>query len=101
MPLHLALVYNGWADRRLIDYFVRFSQACFENFQEVKYWITFNEIDSIMRHPFTSAGIIPDRTENLAQVQFQALHYQFVASAQVTKLAHEMIPEGQVGGNAY
>lgn len=97
MPLHLALVYNGWADRRLIDYFVRFSQACFENFPEVKYWITFNEIDSIMRHPFTSAGIIPDRTKNLAQVQFQALHYQFVASAQVTKLAHEMIPESQVG----
>lgn len=97
MPLHLALAYNGWADRRLIDFFVRFSQACFENFPEVKYWITFNEIDSIMRHPFTSAGIIPDRTENLTQVQFQALHYQFVASARVTKLVHEMIPGSQVG----
>ncbi|MHC3377446.1 glycoside hydrolase family 1 protein [Ligilactobacillus equi] len=97
MPLALALKYNGWADKRLIDLFVKFSKVCFENFRNVKYWLTFNEIDSVTRHPFTSAGIIEDKTENLEETEYQALHNQFVASALVTKLAHEIIPGSQVG----
>ncbi|MFT8901104.1 glycoside hydrolase family 1 protein [Liquorilactobacillus nagelii] len=97
MPLHLAVERNGWADRRTIADFVRFAKVCFENFSDVKYWLTFNEIDSVTRHPFTSAGIIPDRTANLIQAEYQALHHQFVASAKVTKLCHQLIPESQVG----
>lgn len=97
MPLELALKYNGWADKKLINLFVKFSRVCFESFPEVKYWLTFNEIDSVTRHPFTSAGIIEDRTKNIEEVEYQALHNQFVASAMVTKLAHELIPGAQVG----
>lgn len=97
MPLELALKYNGWADKKLINLFVKFSRVCFESFSEVKYWLTFNEIDSVTRHPFTSAGIIEDRTKNIEEVEYQALHNQFVASAMVTKLAHELIPGAQVG----
>ncbi len=97
MPLELALKYNGWADKKIIDLFVKFSRVCFENFPDVKYWLTFNEIDSVTRHPFTSAGIIEDRTENLEETEYQALHNQFVASAMVTELAHRLIPGSQVG----
>lgn len=97
MPLNLAVKYNGWADKRVIDDFCRFARVCFESFPSVHYWLTFNEIDSVPRHPFTSAGIIPDRSENLEQDEFQALHNQFVASARVTKLCHELIPNSQVG----
>ena len=98
MPLALATKYNGWADRRVIDLFVRFCQACFTAFKDdVKYWLTFNEIDSVTRHPFTSAGIIPDQTENLLQTEYQAFHHQFVASALVTKACHATIPGSQVG----
>src|SRR5699024_3748973 len=60
--------------------------------------LTFNEIDSVTRHPFTSAGIIPDKSENLLQDEYQAFHHQFVASALVTKDCHEIIPGSQVGG---
>lgn len=97
MPLNLAVKYNGWADKRVIDYFVRFAKTCFKAFPEVKYWLTFNEIDSVLRHPFTSAGIIPDQSQNLLEDEYQALHNQFVASAIVTKLAHQLIPGSQVG----
>ncbi|AVK63953.1 beta-glucosidase [Lactobacillus sp. CBA3606] len=98
MPLALATKYNGWADRRVIDLFVKFCKACFKAFQtDVKYWLTFNEIDSVTRHPFTSAGIIPDQTANLLQTEYQAFHHQFVASALVTKACHEIIPGSQVG----
>lgn len=97
MPLSLAVKYNGWTNKRVIDDFVRFAQVCFNNFPEVKFWLTFNEIDSVTRHPFTSAGIIPDQSNNLLQDEFQALHNQFVASAMVTKLCHRIIPHSMVG----
>lgn len=97
MPLAMATKYNGWADKRAIGEFVKFAKVCFESFPDVKYWLTFNEIDSVIRHPFTSAGIIPDQSENLLQDEYQAFHNQFVASAMVTKLAHELIPGSQVG----
>ncbi|WP_270364191.1 glycoside hydrolase family 1 protein [Enterococcus malodoratus] len=99
MPLALSLRYNGWVNRSVIDDFVRFANVCYDNFGEyVRYWLTFNEIDSIHRHPFTTAGIIPDKSgENLEEEIYQALHHQFVASALVTKAAHEKIPGSQVG----
>ena len=100
MPLSLSLKYNGWVDRRVVDDFVRFSKVCFNRYKNlVKYWLTFNEIDSIHRHPFTTAGIIPDQCEegNEKQDIYQALHHQFVASAIVTKDCHEIIEGSQVG----
>ncbi|WP_288226169.1 glycoside hydrolase family 1 protein [uncultured Enterococcus sp.] len=99
MPLALSLKYNGWVDRSVINDFVRFANVCYDNFGEyVRYWLTFNEIDSIHRHPFTTAGIIPDKSgTHLENDIYQALHHQFVASALVTKAAHEKIPESQVG----
>ena len=57
MPLALATKYNGWVDRRVIDCFAKFCHACFERYKDqVKYWLTFNEVDSVIRHPFTTAG---------------------------------------------
>lgn len=100
MPLALSLEYNGWADRRVIDDFVRFSNVCFDRYKDlVKYWLTFNEIDSIHRHPFTTAGIIPDKCPEgkEEEVIYQALHHQFVASALVTKDCHEKIKGSEVG----
>lgn len=100
MPVSLSLKFNGWVDRRVVDDFVRFSNVCFDRFGKyVKYWLTFNEIDSIHRHPFTTAGIIPDKSAEGRYVAdvYQALHHQFVASAIVTKDAHEKIPGSQVG----
>lgn len=100
MPLALSVKYNGWVERKVIDDFVRFCNVCFHRYKEyVKYWLTFNEIDSINRHPFTTAGIIPDRCPQGKEEEqvYQALHHQFVASALVTKDCHEIIPGSQVG----
>jgi 6-phospho-beta-glucosidase len=100
MPVALSLKYNGWADRRVVDHFVRYARTCFERFGSlVKYWLTFNEIDGLIRHPFSSGGVIPDRCENgnVAQACYSALHHQFLASAIVTGLVHEIVPGSQVG----
>lgn len=100
MPLYLATEYNGWLDRRVIDCFARFCHACFVRYKDlVKYWLTFNEVDSVIRHPFTTAGIIPSRfpEEKLTEVCYQALHHQLVASAIVTRDLHEIIPGAKMG----
>lgn len=100
MPLALATKYNGWTDRRVVDCFMRYCHDCFIRYKDlVKYWLTFNEIDSIIRHPFTTAGIIPSRVpeEKMLETCYQALHHQLVASAVVTKDCHEIIPGSQVG----
>lgn len=101
MPLHLVTHYRGWASRDTIEFFIRFCKTCFREFGcYVAYWLTFNEIDSIIRHPFTTAGILKDNYETEAAYQqdiFQALHHQFVAGSLAVKYAHEIIPASQVG----
>ncbi|HEM3176949.1 TPA: family 1 glycosylhydrolase [Streptococcus suis] len=99
MPLYLAVSNNGWADRAVVDDFVRFCNACYDYFPNVKYWLTFNEVDSIVRHPFTTAGIIPDKCEEGKELEiiYQALHHQLLASAIVTRDLHEKLPEAKMG----
>ena len=100
MPLALATKYNGWLDRRVVECFTRFCHTCFVRYKDlVRYWLTFNEVDSIIRHPFTTAGIIPTRIpeDKLLEACYQALHHQLVASALVVKDCHEIIPGSKVG----
>lgn len=100
MPLALSEKYNGWVHRNVVDAFVRFSKVCFERYKDlVRYWLTFNEIDSIHRHPFTTAGIREEKSApgKAKQDIYQGLHHQFVASALVTRDCHEIIPGSQVG----
>lgn len=95
MPLHLALNYGGWSNRKVIGYFDRYSRTVFSRFSKrVKYWLTFNEINVTLMHPFTGAGI-PDDAD--LQTQYQALHHQLVASAGAVKACHELVPGGQIG----
>ena len=84
----------------MIDCFAKFCHACFERYKDqVKYWLTFNEVDSVIRHPFTTAGIIPSRVpeDKMLETCYQALHHQLVASAMVVKDCHEIIPGSKVG----
>ncbi len=100
MPLYLALNYGGWYKREVIDLFLKFVKTCFERYKGlVKYWLTFNEIDSAFRHPFTTMGMVEDRfpDKNFEEVVYQGLHHQFVASALATKMMKEMMPDALMG----
>lgn len=100
MPIYLVMKYRGWYHRDTITYFLRFVQTICNRYRnKIKYWITFNEIDSMIRHPFTSAGLLPEMFpgKNFEEVVFQAMHHQFIASALATKICHEVIPGSQVG----
>ncbi len=99
-PLNLVLNYDGWYSREVIGFFEKYVRTICERYKhKVKYWLTFNEVDSIIRHPYTTGGLIEDRFpgKNFEEVCYQAMHHQFVASALATKICHEIIPDSQVG----
>lgn len=97
-PLHLAEAYDGWLDRRMIGFYERYVRTVFLRYQnKVKYWLTFNEINSILNSPFMS-GAINTPKEKLTQSQlYQAIHHEMVASALATKIGHEINPNFQIG----
>lgn len=107
MPLHLALEYNGWYNRKMIDFFVRYCEVLFKRYKDkVKYWIPVNQINLIVFESFNHLGIPADRVDNLLEAKYQAIHHELVAVAQATKLAKEINPNFQIGmmihhGNAY
>lgn len=80
--------------------FLRYAKTCFEHYGEyVKYWLTFNEIDSIHRHSFITASIIPDLCGEKGETQccYQALHHQFVAVAKAAILLRKIVPDAKIG----
>ena len=63
-PINLVLNYNGWYDREIIDMFVKYVDVITDRYKDkVKYWLTFNEVDSMIRHPYTTGGLVRDRFE--------------------------------------
>lgn len=97
-PLHLARTYNGWTSRELIGFYENYCRVLFERYgRRVKYWLTFNEINSVIHAPFLSGGIPTPKEELSQQDLYQAIHHELVASARATRLAREIAPDAQVG----
>ncbi|KXT75738.1 glycoside hydrolase family 1 protein [Streptococcus sp. DD12] len=97
-PLHLARKYNGWTNRQLISFYERYVRTVFTRYKDkVKYWLTFNEINSVLHAPFMSGGIATPMAELSQQELYQAVHHELVASALATKIGHEINPDFQVG----
>ena len=98
MPLNLAKTYGGWKNRELIEFYVRFAKVLLERYQDkVKYWMTFNEINSAAFFPGLSQGLVPSNGGDDKTNVFKAWHNQFVASAKAVRAAHEIDPEMMVG----
>ena len=108
MPYHLAEKYGGFLDRRCIDFFVNYCRTIFTEYRGlVKYWLTFNEINSAILFPGGEVlqGILPEKERNFLDLSehadmaknFQALHHQFVASALAVRLARRIDPQYRVG----
>lgn len=106
MPFALVEKCNGWEGRECIEYFMNYCSTIFERYKDkVKYWLTFNEINSgtVSLGGIQALGtfkgysgptmLVPDKP----QERFQALHHQFVASAKAVLLAHEKYPQFKVG----
>ncbi len=97
-PLALAKNYDGWVNRDLIGFFENYARTVFTRYKDkVKYWLTFNEINSATHFPYMSAGIWTPKEKLSKQNLYQAMHHELVASALAVKIAHEINPNFQVG----
>ena len=98
-PLALALKHNGWVERRMIELFERFARTCFERFGHlVTCGCRSTRSTAIIRHPFTSGGIIEETVEGgVEQACYAALHHQYVASASVDRAVSRALPGARMG----
>lgn len=114
VPLSLAIKQDGWLSRNTIDAYVTYCETIFKEYKhDVKYWITFNEINMMTNYfgDIYTGGILSNETKYLdiayasedslssdkMTKRFIALHHQFVASARAVKLGHEINPNFHIG----
>lgn len=84
MPLNLVEKYGGWLDRRVIDFYVKYSLVIMNEFKDyVSDWITFNEINIGLLFPGFTQGDISNLEFSKEYIMLQSLHHQLVASAMV------------------
>lgn len=99
-PMHLTLAYGGWANKRLIDLYLRYAKVLFTRYRgRVKYWITFNEINSatLPFGAYINCGMILRDNENTDHERLNAMHNMLVASAAAVEAAHDIDPACKVG----
>src|SRR5574337_787743 len=81
-----------------LAFYENFAKAVLTRFHtKVKYWMTFNEINSAIALPALSQGMVATTGGDQQQNIFQAWHHQFVASSLAVKLGHELNPDLQIG----
>ncbi|MGV3011200.1 6-phospho-beta-glucosidase [Streptococcus thoraltensis] len=98
VPVSLIKRFGGWRSRHLVDAYVNYAETVLKVFDRyVDYWLTFNEINILLHSPFVGGGLIFKEKENRQHIIYQAAHHQLLASSLVTKLAHDINPNNQVG----
>ena len=100
IPAYITENYNGWESAKTIDYFLNYSKFIIDEYKdEVKYWITFNEINMVMNSPYLGGGMFVEKSKkDRESCIHQALHHQFIASALTVKYFHEHA-KGDLIGN--
>lgn len=115
MPYHLAKKYDGWYNRKTIDFYLKYCKVIFNEYKnDVKYWLTFNEINSMLLKStaYWYCGIASAKTrtqgsgnlkenqmhdEDDLKKQYQAVHHALVASAKATLLGHSINSNFKIG----
>lgn len=92
MPAFYITDRGGWQNRDLIEEFYQFGKFAINEFQEVKLWSTFNEIN-IAQYAGKKYEGDPQKISRV----YQGLHNQLVASARVVKYLHDTYPDKKIG----
>ncbi len=92
-PLCITHKLGGWENRAVADYFEKYVRTIVSEYKDlVKYWLTFNEINSALPRKGSMGNGIESHVAS-----FERLHNRFLASAKAVLAAHEIDPECHVG----
>ena len=118
LPIGFVDEFGGWQSPEIIPYCLKYLRFLIDEYKdEVKYWLTFNEINMVCAVPWLGGGIVLDNDPNFVipkdfrpfaplppeisgiwdSASHQALHHQFIASAMIVKYAHETAPQCLIG----
>lgn len=98
IPLHLVTEYGGFANRYVIDCFVKYAKVLFERYKgKVKYWIVCNQVNLIPTVQFGCLGIYDDQSDDMNSLMYQAVHHQFVACARAYQIGKAIDPDAYIG----
>ncbi len=93
-PLYIEENIGGWLNRDTIGLYEKYCHTIFEEYkEEVKYWLTFNEINTAILAPI----MFPQFPKEAVSPLYDKLHHKFVASAKVVKYAHTHYPQFRIG----
>lgn len=106
-PLHLLTEYGGWSNPKLIEFWKRYATTLFTRYKgKVKYWLTFNEVNNLLKNPFVAGSILTikdpaDPTDPIGSTtekdKWQGYYNLLVANAETVKLAREIDENAKVG----
>jgi 6-phospho-beta-glucosidase len=96
-PQSLIEQYGGWMSRKSIEDYRAYAEFLFKTFGDrVKYWLTINEQDHVVRIP-SRLGLTGDDHYEQLRLGFQANHHMCVATALTVKTFEELGMEGKIG----
>lgn len=105
-PLHLLTEYGGWSNHQLINFWKRYVTTVFERYKgKVKYWLTFNEVNNMMRNPLVAGGVLTlnpkDKNDPIGSTtekdKWQGYYHICVANAWTVKLCKAIDLNARVG----
>ncbi len=106
-PLHLMTEYGGWANPKLIEFWKNYAKTIFTRYKGVvKYWLTFNEVNGMLRNPFVAGSVLTindpkDPSDPIGSTTkkdiWQGYYNILVANAWTVKLGHEIDSNALVG----
>lgn len=100
-PLYIARKYNGWLDRKMIDYFINFCNVIFARYSDkIKYWLVFNEINNIFTMPYAAGALQFDSSHTEVEKMhaiYQASHHMFIANSLAIKNLKTLCIDSKIG----
>ncbi|WP_203624856.1 glycoside hydrolase family 1 protein [Lacticaseibacillus sp. 866-1] len=98
-PLSILKQYGGWTSKRAIEDFKRYAALLFARFgQKVKYWLTFNECNFVLKAPNNFTGKeVSQHNPDFLTYKYQVFHNFNIAHFAVVAMYHAMKLPGKIG----
>ncbi|MEL4506390.1 glycoside hydrolase family 1 protein [Luteococcus sp. H138] len=100
-PLEAVKELGGLENRSWIDLYAKYLDVLLQRYAgKVRYWMTFNEVNNVIRLPYLAGGTPTVEGEDpkvTLYKGYQSAHHAFVMNAMTVERAHEVDPTAQVG----
>lgn len=99
MPDHLLREYNGFLNKKVIDFYAMHVERVVQRLKgKVKYWITYNEINTAIYMPNLVAGAYQPENMSKSEMFAQLTINTQIAHAKAVEVIKRVDPQAKVGG---